>query len=532
MQLNLCTKCCSIRMVICWTVLTGVLFAGSLVLAFYGIPAIITILIHGQTRLVEGTDQWDRFTELPFALNFSIRFFNVTNADDVLTGSKPDLSETRPYTYKLNIKRENIRSDDSEEDSVTYSRKLTFDFDASGNNTENDKIRVINPLLMSLFQMTSVIERIAAVGCFDKILTPAGLDEIFLDTTVKELLWDGIKFAKANEEGLGVACGIIRNTLITRANKIRVIEVENNGTTEEYAKISILNFKTSNYLKESPDGIYTINRGIDNMTALGNVMRWNHDSKLRTFGHASATNNETCQTIRGTDATIFHPGIKENEDLWVYNTDICRTIKLGYVNSNETYKGITGIRFEASKRIFRPSTLLEENDCYCSKATTDETGTARCYLDGVFDLKPCIGAAILLSQPHFLNADAKYLNNTGQGLQPDHDKHGIYLLIEPNTGTPLEAMKRVQLNSVLKKQSFLSSLTPQEMHEGVFPILWLEEGVQLPQNLIDLLNDMYSTPVKIATACKYALIATFAALFTGCMFLIFRKSFCRNKHSI
>lgn len=40
------------------------------------------------------------------------------------------------------------------------------------------------------------------------------------------------------------------------------------------------------------------------------------------------------------------------------------------------------------------------------------------------------GAPILVSQPHFLNADAKYLDGLS-GLNPDRAEHGIYLLIEP-----------------------------------------------------------------------------------------------------
>jgi len=50
---------------------------------------------------VEGTEQWKRFLELPFTLDYSVRFFQVNNPVEVLnSGVVPNLTETNPFTYK------------------------------------------------------------------------------------------------------------------------------------------------------------------------------------------------------------------------------------------------------------------------------------------------------------------------------------------------------------------------------------------------------------------------------------------------
>ena len=35
--------------------------------------------------------------------------------------------------------------------------------------------------------------------------------------------------------------------------------------------------------------------------------------------------NNTCNTIKGTDGHQFHRMLKQEEDLWIFNTDHCRS---------------------------------------------------------------------------------------------------------------------------------------------------------------------------------------------------------------
>lgn len=46
------------------------------------------------------------------------------------------------------INKTDLRSDDADEDSVTYERQFSFKFVETGNQKETDEITIVNPLLM------------------------------------------------------------------------------------------------------------------------------------------------------------------------------------------------------------------------------------------------------------------------------------------------------------------------------------------------------------------------------------------------
>ncbi|XP_066254528.1 sensory neuron membrane protein 2-like [Euwallacea similis] len=518
---------CSSRMVFLWTLLTALLLTGWCIFAFLKLPQIIRSQVHKNIELVNNTKQWERFLELPFPINFTIRLFQVTNTDDILKGALPKLTESHPYTYKLSLKKKNLHFDDPDEDSVTYKREFILKFDNSGPANENDKITIVNPLLMSALQIVSSIERLPLAGCLDRILGPSEMNKTFITKPVRQLLFDGIPFAFRNTSNMGFACEVVRQGMIERVKNVRVIEHVNDDPDNDYLRLAIFNYKTENYLKDSPDGLYTINRGIKDMTELGNIMRWNGASSLSTYGTKESTNNNTCHSLRGTDSTIYRPMVTKDDEIIIYNTDICRTVSLTFVSSTETYNGIKAFRYETADNFLRPSTSAAERDCYCTKKTKDDKEKDSCFLDGVLDFYPCVGVPLLLSQPHFLNADKKYLSGV-TGLSPNKQNHGIHLLLEPNTGTPLQGRKRVQVNSVFRSEPFLSFLTPSTMHHGVIPILWIDETVDLPQKYVNELNNQYFKIVKIITGLKYGLIGVFSALFVVCLFFIFRKVYLKK----
>ncbi|KAJ8919877.1 hypothetical protein NQ315_006406 [Exocentrus adspersus] len=189
-----------------------------------------------------------------------------------------------------------------------------------------------------------------------------------------------------------------------------------------------------------------------------------------------------------------------------------------------SYKGVDGLRFTIDENTFRPATQYPENDCFCTQQTLDVDGSPSCYLDGVVDLKTCIGAPILLSFPHFLFADEKYRKAVDGITEPDESIHKIFLLVEPNTGTPLEGRKRAQFNMALRPASYMT-LT-ENLPRAVLPLLWVEEGVSLPDKYIDEINSKYFNALKVANGVKYGIIAvTLAAVVTSTGFLVRKKFF-------
>jgi lysosome membrane protein 2 len=59
-------------------------------------------------------------------------------------------------------------------------------------------------------------------------------------------------------------------------------------------------------------------------------------------------------------------------------------------------------------------------------------------------------APIVGTLPHFYSADPRY-NLMVDGLEPNEEKHNIFLDVEPRTGAPLNGGKRLQFNMFLKK---------------------------------------------------------------------------------
>lgn len=53
-----------------------------------------------EVTLINNTIQLERFMEVPFPLNFTVRLWNITNRDEVLAGAVPIMTEAGPYIYK------------------------------------------------------------------------------------------------------------------------------------------------------------------------------------------------------------------------------------------------------------------------------------------------------------------------------------------------------------------------------------------------------------------------------------------------
>lgn len=62
------------------------------------------------------------------------------------------------------------------------------------------------------------------------------------------------------------------------------------------------------------------------------------------------------------------------------------------------------------------------------------------------------GVPIIMSSPHFLFADPKFLKDV-DGLVPDERLHNTYLSVDPITGVLMKANKRLQFNMQLFRDS-------------------------------------------------------------------------------
>ncbi|XP_019867280.2 sensory neuron membrane protein 2-like isoform X2 [Aethina tumida] len=453
-------------------------FITSLIVGLFVIPLLTRNKVAGSVSLEEGTKQWNRFIELPFPTDFKVTVFEVTNHYEVVySGAKPDVKEIGPFVYKQRRRRSVIYIN-TDQDTVSYQQYLSFNFSRQDSVLNDDtEVQVLNPILWTTIDQTSDDQQLDLKNNIHRIFQ--NINDIFVKVKIKDLLFDGIQFARGTDCDHAEGDSKIKCTTLLRQIQINARKLK---TVREYNGVHY--FSYFGYKLLYNDDIFTVNRGIKNPWLLGSIREWNKNRHTNFWGTLKTVNDEVCSKIRGTDGSIFSPNIESKERLDVLVPDLCRVIHVDQ-KSFEVYKDVKAFRFEAPNNLFRRATSAEETDCYCVKKTNDAYGEPSCYLNGVIDLQTCVGAPILLSLPHFVSADKSYVDKV-TGLNPNPEKHTPFFLIEANTGTVLKGAQRIQLNMVLRPTGHMDTIS---IARAVLPMLWVEESMELPEMYIEELKD-------------------------------------------
>ncbi|KAL0979629.1 hypothetical protein UPYG_G00187500 [Umbra pygmaea] len=207
------------------------------------------------------------------------------------------------------------------------------------------------------------------------------------------------------------------------------------------------------------EGEFVFLTGEQNYMDYGRIDTWNGLSQM------SWWSSNQSNMINGTDGSVFHPLLSRKELLYIFAADFCRSIHLGYVEDVEV-KGIPAYRFAPPYDVLQSSTENPTNAGFCVPA-------GDCLGTGVLKVSVCRGGApIVMSFPHFYQADKKYINAV-KGLNPNKDEHETYLDLNPTTGVPIRSCKRAQLNIILNKvQGFPKT---KHLNEIIFPIMYVNE---------------------------------------------------------
>ena len=133
--------------------------------------------------------------------------------------------------------------------------------------------------------------------------------------------------------------------------------------------------------------------------------------------------------------------------------------------------GIKADFYTPSDVVFgRPNETAPENECFCS----DDMST--CPSGGLQNISPCqYTAPVYLSFPHFYKSDRQLLDAV-EGLNPNEELHGTYFKIQSKLGVPLEGRVRLQLNLKVERQPHIGVVS--HFPDIVFPVMWLEEGIE------------------------------------------------------
>ncbi|KAB0791760.1 hypothetical protein PPYR_03560 [Photinus pyralis] len=383
----------------------------------------------------------------PYEVMGKVYIFNVTNGQAFLDGEeKLKFIEVGPYVYKEAIYRTNISVNNDGTLSFISRRTIQFMHELSVGDPLKDTLWLPNlPLLGIISTMSdNVLPVRMAVGYLSLLLS----GNEFLNLTVDDYLFG------------------YDDHLITLASQFMPnwIHFSRFGVADRLMSLD----NASNIAS------MTLEPGLGQYS----VKDFNGSPRLEQWGDGS---NSTCGLIRGAYVDpVFPRNLPKDATLTLYRHGFCRPIPIHYNHTDTDKYGYKTYTYALSDHFLAPLSENPNNHCYCKKA--------RCDLKGIGDISPCYyGVPIAISQPHFLNADPKLLEDVG-GLSPDPRKHNFYTVIHPESGLALEVKFRIQLNLNVPDTDFNYKTRP--FNNLVVPLVWLELSVDGPPALIKITIDL------------------------------------------
>uniref|UniRef100_A0A3Q2YM01 Scavenger receptor class B member 2 n=1 Tax=Hippocampus comes TaxID=109280 RepID=A0A3Q2YM01_HIPCM len=387
--------------------------------------------------LKNGTDAFDAWEDPPAPIYMQFYFFNLTNPLEVLDGDRPAVVEIGPYTYReYRPMEEVIFHDNGTKVAAVNTKTYIFQPDMS-RGPESELIRTVNVPAVTL------MERFKDEPFFAKLISliMKGTDEgLFTTHTVGELLW-------------GYEDALLKDIHAVKPDVDPVFGL----------------FYKSN---ASNDGEYVFHTGQEDYKDFARVDTWNNQRSLNWW------TSDECNMINGTNGASFHSVLTKNEMLYMFSSDLCRSIYAVF-EKDVVVKGIPGYRFTPPSQVFANSSVNPSNAGFCVPADN-------CLGSGVLNVKPCKQSApIIMSSPHFYQGDEKFVRAVF-GMRPHKEYHQTFIDLNPLTGVVLRAAKRLQVNVYVEKMDTFSQTG--NVTTVILPVLYLNESVVIDDSSVAKLN--------------------------------------------
>jgi len=295
--------------------------------------------------------------------------------------------------------------------------------------------------------------------------------------------------------------------------------------------------------------------------------------KNSTTGEFVYDHANTCNWPRGTDGQQFHPYIKKEDRLWIFQTDICRSLYMDY-KDDVNFMGFDTYKFVVPKQALKMETEYNLGFCkevqrgvitgdvikhyhkadwtscvkYPNEITYDTTkpnpedtiidisdcknetwyDMSHDCLDGIMDISKCMeGAAVTISSPHFYQSDPRLWMAFDGISDPDlnPERYETYMYVEKYTGAALSLHKRIQFNIPLHKDEHSAYMSNLKEPHYLFPMFWIEEFADLDNDYKEKLNNMLYKPLNIIAAAQWTMLAVGVMLLI-LMIILFVIHFC------
>ncbi|XP_003426273.1 scavenger receptor class B member 1 isoform X2 [Nasonia vitripennis] len=444
-------------------------------------PQLINVIVNKEITLAEGGRTYGWWKAPPVTPQMHVYIYNVTNADEFLNnGEKPALQELGPYVYLETWDKVNVKFNDN--GTVTYNVRKQFIFSEELSvGSEEDLVVVPNvPMLSATSQSKHAARflRLAMASIMDILKIKP-----FVEVSVGQLLWG------------------YEDPLLKLAKD--VVPTDQKLPYEQFG----LMYGKNGTAKDN----YTIFTGSSDITKYGLLDKWNGKAGL---GHWTTPH---CDSVMGSDGSIFPPHITKHTVLKVFDKDLCRALPLVYKQDVVTAGGVPGMRFVPPADVFSSPDRVPSQQCYCPSGPP-------CAPEGTFNASLCqYDSPVLLSFPHFYLADPA-LREAVTGISPpEAEKHQLFIDVQPTMGTALRARARIQINLAVSQVRDIKQVA--SFPDIVFPIMWFEDGIdQLPEEVTSLLKMAVDLPPVARAAVCGALGAIGLVVLVGALMCLARAA--------
>uniref|UniRef100_A0A9J7XMV7 Lysosome membrane protein 2-like n=2 Tax=Cyprinus carpio carpio TaxID=630221 RepID=A0A9J7XMV7_CYPCA len=428
--------------------------------------------IKEQVVLENGTEAFSVFQNPPPPVYMQFYFFNLTNPAEVLDGDKPFVLQVGPYTYREYRPKEEVKFLDN-----------------------GTRVEAVSP-------KTYVFEPNMSRGSEDDIIRTVNIPAVTVMEKTKDRWFESIVSALMKSKGIGVF-GTFRVGDLLWGYEDPLLKL-----IQKFIKMDD-HFGLFYKKNGTDDGDYIFFTGKQNYQDFARIDKWNGNSSLNWWS------TEGCNRINGTDGASFHPVITKTEKLYIFSSDLCRSIYAQY-ESDVSVRGVSGFRFVPPSEVFANLTINPDNAGFCVPA-------GNCLGSGLLNVSTCKeGAPIIMSSPHFYQADDKFVQDVF-GMNPNKEEHETVIDVNPLTGMLLRGAKRVQVNVYLHQIQGFSQTG--KIRTLVFPVMYLNESVLIDE---ESAKKLYAVVSEANVIVNIPFIVISVGILLGVIFIVLM---CRQQTS-
>ncbi|KAH8419458.1 hypothetical protein KR222_003973 [Zaprionus bogoriensis] len=440
----MCCNCCSVRQQKFWVFGLGGLFGVLGIVLLSAWPSIVRQVIRDMLPLSDGSFMYKNWVTTPTPVYLSFYLFNWTNPEERNnTNVKPNFQQLGPYTFSDYKVKEDLLWQQPE---VTYYGRRTFHFLPAHSNGSLDDV-VITPHFPSVAAAYYVRKSRRPMRKIINFLLNREGGGTHLIHTAREWIFDGFY-----DELIDFVERLHSPLLPLYSDHFGWFYGRNNSKLAE--------------------GNYTIHTGHEDLSRMGELQRWNGST------HTGLYEGE-CGKVNGSTGELWAPARQWDETVSIFLPDAGRFINM-YSVENVTVQGIDAWRYETTELSFDNGQVNPASKCFC-------VANRECPRNGVVDYSPsAYRAPVYMSHPHFYMTDDLYRANT-TGLQPNAREHGMYMIMEPTLGIPVQLLGQVMMSLRVIRDEEVDHLRDLA-YDHYAPLLSVQMRAELDDDLIGLLK--------------------------------------------